>query len=102
MIVAGSGNEGAGKGHAAGRLTEEEVWITELAVAEFETVLNLQIWKNYTDEFEIALVHPAGFRAVLGAIRRQPRRGWARPAPAATGLAPRNCWFTTGCPLPIA
>ena len=78
VIVAGSGNEGAGKGHAAGRLTEEEVWITELAVAEFETVLNLQIWKNYTDEFEIALVHPAGFRAVLG----------ADTAAAAAGLGP--------------
>ena len=47
-------------------------------MAEFETVLNLQIWKNYTDEFEITLVHPAGFRAVLG----------ADTAAAAAGLGP--------------
>lgn len=67
VIVVGSGNEGTGRGHAAGILTDARMETIELAVSEFESVLNLQIWKNYVDEFEIAVIHPGGQRVVLSA-----------------------------------
>ncbi|MCD7744070.1 MAG: S8 family serine peptidase [Lachnospiraceae bacterium] len=35
----------------------------EFLINDFETTMNLQIWKNYADEFEIAIVHPNGRRA---------------------------------------
>lgn len=83
-IVIGTGNEGSGRGHTAGnfrnesevsiqgqlsgqqfRLLPEGMYIqhVELAVGEFESNLNLQIWKSYADEFEIILIHPSGQRA---------------------------------------
>ena len=67
VIVVGAGNEGSAAGHAFGRLTDSEIEIVELAVAEYETNLNLQLWKNYADESEITLVHPAGQRITLTA-----------------------------------
>ena len=65
VIVVGSGNEGAGYGHTAGVLRDDQVEIIELSVSEFEPTLNLQLWKNYVDEFEVALVHPSGQRITL-------------------------------------
>lgn len=65
VIVAGAGNEGVGKGHISGRLTDEKWMEIELAVSEFESVLNLQLWKRYGDEFDMALVHPGGQKIIL-------------------------------------
>lgn len=65
VIVAGSGNEGASGGHASGILQEGAAQTIELAVDEYEATLNLQLWKNYADEFELALIHPGGQRLVL-------------------------------------
>lgn len=65
VIVAGSGNEGAGRGHAAGNLQEDEVQLTEFAISEYETVLNLQLWKNYADEFDVTVIAPSGERTVI-------------------------------------
>ena len=65
VIVAGAGNEGAGKGHASGRLTDAEGTVVELAVSEFEPVLNVQLWKQYGDEFDVSVVHPGGRRITL-------------------------------------
>lgn len=67
VIVIGTGNEGNTRGHTAGILQEGQQRVVELAVGEFETGLNLQIWKSYVDEFDILLRHPTG--EVVGPIR---------------------------------
>lgn len=56
-IVAGSGNEAAKRVHTSGVLGSREARI-ELAVAEYETGLNIQLWKSYSDQFTITLIHP--------------------------------------------
>ena len=70
-IVIGTGNEGSMRRHAAGILTPGAEEIIELDVGEAQTSLNLQIWKNYYDEFSISLRAPSGVRvgpipAILG------------------------------------
>ncbi len=65
VICVGSGNEGASGGHFAGNVAENVA--VELAVAEYETNLNLQIWKNYSDVYEIRLRSPGGEEAEVTA-----------------------------------
>lgn len=67
-ISIGTGNEGAARGHASGVLnvgTEREI---ELGVGEYQTSLNLQLWKSYVDQYDVLLVHPSGTR--VGPIRQ--------------------------------
>ena len=59
-IVAGTGNEGATGGHTSGVLSDGQEEIIELAVGEYETSINLQLWKSYVDRFGIVLIHPSG------------------------------------------
>ena len=82
VIVVGAGNEGSAGGHASGRLTDAEIEIVELAVAEYETNLNLQLWKNFADEFDITLVHPAGQRISL----TEPFSAPSGPASSVSGI----------------
>ena len=51
-IVIGTGNEGAAGNHAHGILRMGEPAVIEFAVSDFEFSLNLQIWKNYYDDFD--------------------------------------------------
>jgi subtilisin family serine protease len=67
-IVIGTGNEGATGNHAQGVLTMGRTQSVELAVSEFEFSLNLQIWKNYYDHFDILIMAPNGTR--VGPIPR--------------------------------
>ena len=60
VICAGAGNEGASAGHVSGRLTQERA--VELAVGEYETSINVQLWKNFADSFRITLLTPLGQR----------------------------------------
>ena len=74
VICIGSGNEGTTAGHAAGRVSDSEEEIQELAVQEREPALNVQIWKSYVDEMDISVVNPSGervgpFREILGPQR---------------------------------
>ena len=74
VICIGSGNEGAAAGHAAGRVSDEEEKVVELAVQELEPALNVQIWKSYVDEIDISVVNPSGtrvgpFQEILGPQR---------------------------------
>lgn len=84
VISVGTGNEGNAGGHVSGRFAavnqdtrtfqgrttgitagrnqregfgEEEI---ELLISDFETSINLQIWKNYADEFRISIIAPDG------------------------------------------
>ncbi len=61
-IAIGTGNEGAEGNHAAGILRVGTIDIIDFTVSEFEFSLNLQIWKNYFDNFDISLITPNGVR----------------------------------------
>lgn len=95
VICVGSGNEGNSGGHLAGSLLEEldsggsvgrtgtgalvggesvfnqtgrliaRTASIELAVADYERSLNIQLWKNYCDEYRIYLRSPGGQEAQL-------------------------------------
>lgn len=60
VIVAGTGNEGEAAGHTGGNLTAGETKEIELAVGEYETSINVQFWKSYTDEISVYLISPEG------------------------------------------
>lgn len=62
VICVGSGNEGASAGHIQGNLqyAPDRVGEAELSVAEYETALNVQLWKNYVDKYHIIIRSPAG------------------------------------------
>lgn len=73
-IVVGTGNEGTGAGHTSGILTEGTEDVVELAVQNNQPTVNVQIWKSYTDVFDIALISPSGvkvgpFQEILGPQR---------------------------------
>lgn len=61
-IVIGTGNEGAAANHAGGVLSMGRTTIVELAVSDFEFSLNVQLWKNFFDQFDVAITAPNGVR----------------------------------------
>lgn len=67
-IVIGTGNEGITGNHAAGFLNMGTNTVIDLAVSEAEPTLNVQIWKNYYDHFDISITAPNGTR--VGPIPR--------------------------------
>ena len=76
VICVGMGNNGNDALHTGGKLSPGEIQEIELGVGAFEPTLNVQLWKNYEDEMEIYLEHPAGERVgplfeTLGAQRWQ-------------------------------
>ena len=64
VICVGSGNEGASGGHIQGNASLGRQ-VVELAVAQYETTLNVQLWKNYVDSYRIFLRSPGGQEIVL-------------------------------------
>lgn len=75
VICVGSGNEGASAGHTGGSVGITESGrggaagssiggnlqaVVELTVGNYETGLNVQLWKDYTDRYRIRLISPAG------------------------------------------
>lgn len=74
VICAGTGNEGDGALHTSGYLEEGRETVVQLNIGEYETGVNVQLWKQYVDQVEIALIHPDGsrvgpFQEVLGPQR---------------------------------
>lgn len=61
-IVVGSGNEGSSGGHVEGVIQNGQTERVELAVAEYESSLNVQLWEYYQDVFEVTLITPGGER----------------------------------------
>lgn len=59
-IVIGMGNEGASAGHYTGKVENNKRYEVQVAVGEFEPTLNIQMWKNYSDEFLIEFISPSG------------------------------------------
>ena len=66
-IVVGSGNEGASGGHVSGYLSPNQPETIEFSVSDFSTSLNVQLWKNYWDEFSVTLTPPTGNSITLPA-----------------------------------
>ncbi len=62
VIAVGTGNEGAGDIHTSGyvQLGAEMENTVQFSVAPYEMSLSLQIWKSYSDEFDIQIIHPSG------------------------------------------
>lgn len=60
-IVTGTGNEGASRIHTSGSfLTNSSPVTIPFSVSDYESGLNLQLWKSYADEIEVTLRHPNG------------------------------------------
>ena len=75
VIAVGTGNEGNTGGHVSGNLQSQPEKI-EFIIDDFETVMNLQLWKNYADDYKVTIVHPNGKQIELvskesGAYRYQ-------------------------------
>lgn len=60
-IVAGSGNEGSSGSHVSGQIINtmipDEI---QLITGNFEKAFNVQLWKSYSDTFEIEITGPSG------------------------------------------
>ena len=63
VICIGTGNEGISGNHFSGTLTENLSLDAELGIGQYEPAVNLQLWKNYADEFDLELIHPGGASA---------------------------------------
>lgn len=57
-IVTGTGNDGVTARHTSGRLVNRNVEMVEIYVGDYMRSFNLQIWKHYLDEFDIAIESP--------------------------------------------
>lgn len=78
-VVVGSGNEGAAAGHVEGRLGDGTARgsgtaaggtvSVDLSVAAYEPGFSVQLWKFYTDQFEIRIRTPSG--EILGPLSEQ-------------------------------
>lgn len=69
VICVGAGNEGGTSGHVQGRVAEGTNSTIELAVAQYEVSLNVQLWKSYVDDYRILLVTPGGERIVIPTLQ---------------------------------
>lgn len=68
-IVCGTGNEGIAGRHTSGILTSNSPQTIEFIIAPYETNLSLQLWKNYTDIFDIILTSPSN--QTIGPLQRE-------------------------------
>lgn len=59
VICIGTGNEGDTGRHKHGKIKNDTEEIL-FDIAPFEPSMNLQIWKNFADNFEIELISPSG------------------------------------------
>ena len=64
-IVVGSGNEGTSNGHTGGILSNDQSETIAFSISDYSTSLNIQLWKNYWDDFQISLSPPVGTGVTL-------------------------------------
>lgn len=67
-IAIGTGNEGAARGHTSGYLQQGIEREIEFVVSDYETVMNLQIWKSYVDDYDVSISNPSG--RIVGPIQK--------------------------------
>ncbi len=62
VICVGSGNEGAAGGHCAGsfdgNVSSSVVQRVELSVSRYQLAFGIQLWKDYSDQFDIEVISP--------------------------------------------
>ena len=63
VITAGTGNEGTSSVHTSGRVQAGTETAVQFVASTYETFLSLQIWKSYSDDMDIQIVHPSGVSA---------------------------------------
>ncbi len=64
VICVGSGNEGSSAGHAAGNARTAPSSV-DLAIANYQRNLSIQLWTHYSDRYRIYLTSPGGIREEL-------------------------------------
>ena len=64
-ICIGTGNEGASRTHTSGTLTEGQNVTIELPVATAQYTFNIQLWKDYEDDFLLRMIEPSGRVTVI-------------------------------------
>lgn len=74
VICTGMGNEGNKAVHTSGELKQEVAQAAPFQISQYETGVNVQIWKQYVDLMDISLQHPGGqvagpFQEILGPQR---------------------------------
>lgn len=60
VIAVGTGNEGTASIHTSGKIQEGSPNTVQFVISTYETSLSIQIWKSYSDEFDIQIIHPSG------------------------------------------
>ncbi len=83
-IAVGTGNEGSASIHASGTLRMNEEREVLFSVSDYEPSLNIQIWKQYEDEFEIEIIAPNG--KSTGIIGKEAKAARYRIDGTGTGL----------------
>ncbi len=93
-ILVGSGNEGAASGHTSGTLQMRRTEEVEFTVSSYESSFSIQLWKSYSDQFEVSLQAPSGerfgpFSEELGPARFRYRKTqiflyYGKPGPYST------------------
>lgn len=62
VICVGSGNNGNDKLHTGGMLEQGESREIQFGISQYESVLNIQLWKSYADRIEVYIEGPSGQR----------------------------------------
>ncbi len=68
VICVGSGNEAASATHTSVIVDDTQDTVVEFGVSTYQTGINLQIWKNYADEYTVSIVSPDG--RIMGPLTR--------------------------------
>lgn len=68
-IVCGTGNEAVEGRHINNILRSNESQRVEFSVSQYEHSINLQLWKNFVDEFDVSIISPSN--VVVGPLTRR-------------------------------
>lgn len=91
-IVVGSGNEGQGRNHTIGKVTEGGTTEFQFQIGPNTFSYNLSLWKSFIDELQFEIVAPAG--------NRTPRILYAQ-GPVQYGLGNTKVYATFAGPSPL-
>ena len=64
-ICIGSGNEADKAGHYGGTIKNAQTDTVEIAVGEYQSSIDIQIWKYYWDDIRVTLISPDGTERVI-------------------------------------
>lgn len=64
-VQIGVGNEGDSAGHTGGYVREGVIGEIELQVSNYQQAFSVQLWKNFSDIFELQIISPSGKNTVF-------------------------------------